>query len=489
MVDHDSESIRISSVTTTGISAATDLEDAPPPSPRKKPSRKERVVLGQQTLAEVWADMSKTTLPSWIGRAPPKLGDGRHGKLSADQWRTACTVNLVITLVRLWGLYPSDHRKHQMLVNFMDLVTACKLAMMRRTTPQRIKQFQQHMHRYLETTKVLYVYSALTPNHHLSLHLPRLFENFGPPHAWMCFVFERSLRWLKFIKTSNKFGKSPNSSGRCCAASLTLRLGELEQTLLTRFCMSQDIRIQMQTANLPPILSHLPLAFSKALGSDTRGTFWNDLWAFAPEEQFAVLSKSKEAPLPAWIRKKLTKGDLRGIAARPHCPSVCMTLESLTFSGMQFSTATNSLGNSYIVFSRRDGNGQPWLAGSIQMIFHLRIDETTHGPFFVVKPYLPLNAEDAQFDPYRKFLLAAGQLVYEECGDLLVCALEEVSCHFVHTPYNCPNIPKPCIHVLPLDRVRAVFLTRYWISTNVRLLLDVTGIGLGRQICDDCRRT
>ena len=458
----------ISSTTTTESSAATydhnqdsislaeELEDAPPPGPQKKPSRKERVVLGQQTLAEVWADMSKTTLPSWIGRAPPRLGDGRHGKLSADQWRTACTVNLVITLVRLWGLKPSDHRQYRMLVNFMDLVTACKLAMMRKMTPQHIGQFQQHMHRYLETTKVLYVYSALTPNHHLSLHLPRLFENFGPPHAWNCFVFERCLRWLKFIKTSNKFGESPISLGHCCTALLTSQIGELEQTLLTRFCMSQDIRILMQTTNLPPILGHLQLAFSKALESYTRGTFWNDLWAFTPEEQFIALSKSKEAPLPRWIREELKKGNLGGIAAR-HCPSVYLTMESLTFRGMRFSIATNSLGNSYIVFNRKPGNSEPWSAGSIQMIFHLRIDETTRGPFFVIKPYLPLNMEDSRFDPYRKFLLAAGQLVYEECGDLLVCTLEDVLCHFAHTPYKCPKIPKQCIHVLPLDRVHAIF--------------------------------
>ncbi len=114
---------------------------------------------------------------------------------------------LMTTLVRLWGLKSPSERKHQMLVNFLDLVTACKLAMMRRTTPARIKEFQEHMHRYLETTKTLYIYSALTPNHHLSLHLPQIFDNFGPPHAWACFVFERCLRWLKFIKTSNKFGK------------------------------------------------------------------------------------------------------------------------------------------------------------------------------------------------------------------------------------------------------------------------------------------
>lgn len=187
--------------------ANEDIEDAPPLQAGRKPSRKERVVLGRLTLAEVWLDMSKTTLPSWIGRAPPELGNGKHGKLSADQWRTACTVNLVVTLVRLWGLKSPGEREYQMLVNFMELVTACKLAMMRKTTPTRISQFQEHMRRYLETTKELYIDCALTPNHHLSLHLPRLFENFGPPHAWSCFVFERCIRWLKFIKTSNKLGK------------------------------------------------------------------------------------------------------------------------------------------------------------------------------------------------------------------------------------------------------------------------------------------
>ncbi|KAI9445610.1 hypothetical protein F5148DRAFT_1278254 [Russula earlei] len=124
-------------------------------------------------------NMPKTTLPSWIGRAPPKLGDGRHGKLSVDQWRTACTINLVVTLGRLWGSKPPNDCHYQMLVNFTDL-----------TTPDRIVLFQQHMHRYLQTMKELYVYSNLTPNHHLALHLPKLLENFGPPHAWVCFVFE-----------------------------------------------------------------------------------------------------------------------------------------------------------------------------------------------------------------------------------------------------------------------------------------------------------
>ncbi|KAH9012871.1 hypothetical protein EDB85DRAFT_1900085 [Lactarius pseudohatsudake] len=107
MAGGDSESMSFASTAaTTEISTATDdrnmdeirlaedREDALPPGSQKKPSRKECVVLGQKTLAEVWANMSKITLPSWIGRVPPKLGDRRHGKLSTDQWHTACTVVL-----------------------------------------------------------------------------------------------------------------------------------------------------------------------------------------------------------------------------------------------------------------------------------------------------------------------------------------------------------------------------------------------------------
>jgi hypothetical protein len=240
-------------------------------------------------------------------------------------------------------------------------------------------------------------------------------------------------------------------------APLTAPLGELEQTLLTHFCMSQEVRILMQSAELPPVIGDLQQAFTKTLDGDIRGTFWNDLWASAQEDGPSVPARSKKEPIPAWIHEELKRGFLEGIAAKDH-PSMWLTTESITFCGMQFSTVTNSLSNSYVVFKANPQSNEPWSAGSIQIIFYLQIKETTRGPFFIIKPYLPLNVEDSLFDPYRKFLLAAGQLVYEECDDLLVCAFDEVFCHFAHTPYQSPYISKQCIHVLPLDRVRDYFL-------------------------------
>ena len=213
----------------------------------------------------------------------------------------------------------------------------------------------------------------------------------------------------------------------------------------------------MQSTEMPPVISDLQRTFSTTLGVDVRGTLWNDLWAFAPKDNSSAPTRSKEVPIPCWIRDKLTMGYLGGIPAKHH-PSNILTHESLTFHGMQFSIATNSLGNSYVVVKIKSGGNEPWSAGSIQMIFYLPLGETMRGPFFVIKPYLPLDTEDSQLDPYRKFLVVAGQLFYEECGDLLVCALDEVQCHFAHTPYSSPNISKRCVHVLPLDRVCARFL-------------------------------
>ena len=432
--------------------ADKDIEGAPPTKAQRKSSRKERVVLGRLTLAEVWLDMSRTTLPSWIGRAPPELGNGKHGKLSADQWRTACTVNLVITLVRLWGLKSPGERQHQMLINFMDLVTACKLAMMRKSNPTRVNQFREHMHRYLETTKTLYVDCALTPNHHLSLHLPRLFENFGPPHAWVCFVFERCVRWLKFIKTNNKFGKLPLIHVLPYERASHSRLGELEETMLTRFCMSQEVRILMESTYLPPVFHDLQAAFAKAFDAEARGTFWNDMWAFTSDGDRSTIGNTKEVPLPTFVEEELRGGLLEGVPAAL-CPSVCLMEESFAYHGMKYSVETNSPGNSFVVFESR--HYQPWSAGSIQMILYLPIKGTAHGPFFVIKPYLPLNSADARLDPYRKFIFAAGQLVYEDRGDPVVVSLNSVICHFAHTPFTPTNISRRCIHVLPLDRVCA----------------------------------
>ncbi|KIP01574.1 hypothetical protein PHLGIDRAFT_42332, partial [Phlebiopsis gigantea 11061_1 CR5-6] len=163
-------------------------------------------VLGKETLHEVWSDMQKTVLPSWIAPAPRNVGDGRHGKLTADQWRTLCTVHLVITLVRMWGPTAPAERSHKILDNYMHMVAGVKLATMRSTSPQKASQFVQHWLQYLHGVLDLYPGSNLSPNQHLAAHLGPQMVWAGPSHSLWTFIFERLNKLLRDIPTNNRIG-------------------------------------------------------------------------------------------------------------------------------------------------------------------------------------------------------------------------------------------------------------------------------------------
>jgi hypothetical protein len=94
--------------------------------PAKENDETHSAVLGKDVLEVVWSDMKKAQLPSWISPAPHNWGTPTRGKLSADNWRVVCTIHLPITLIWLWR--DETGRKRQLLENFMDLVTAVRLA-------------------------------------------------------------------------------------------------------------------------------------------------------------------------------------------------------------------------------------------------------------------------------------------------------------------------------------------------------------------------
>lgn len=156
-------------------------------------------VLGAAVLQELHKDMEKTILPLWLESPPRNLGSKSHGKLKADQWRTVCSVTLVITLVRLWGFKAS---KYEMLENFLDLSRAVRFATSRSTSLERIRQYEYYITAYLEGVVRLYGEEYLRPNHHLALHLIECLIGFGPVHSWWSFAYERLNGTLQRIKTN-----------------------------------------------------------------------------------------------------------------------------------------------------------------------------------------------------------------------------------------------------------------------------------------------
>ncbi len=118
-------------------------------------------------------------------------------------------VNLVVTLVRIWGVKDTSSRHYQMLENFMDLVTAIKIANRHSVTPSMRDEYTTYMKRYLEKLLILYPAVSLSPNQHLSLHFGDNMERFGPSPAARCFGIERQNFTLQRIPKNMKQGE-PN---------------------------------------------------------------------------------------------------------------------------------------------------------------------------------------------------------------------------------------------------------------------------------------
>ena len=173
--------------------------DTDPGAPRR---RKRPVVLGKDILEMVHADMAATVYPSFLKRAPPDVGSASAGTLSAEQWRTFCMVNLIITLVRIWGHLPSSDRRAMLLRNFVDLVAAVRAGTAKRVTPRTTNSYGVRMLDYLRGLRMLFLDTSLVPNHHLALHLSEMLDTFGPTHSYWAFPFERCIRLLRNVNTS-----------------------------------------------------------------------------------------------------------------------------------------------------------------------------------------------------------------------------------------------------------------------------------------------
>lgn len=168
---------------------------------------KHEPVLKEDVLKEIWRDIEVTLLPTWMGRAPKKFGAPGQGRLKADEWRTACTVHLPITLIRLWHAFPDTQREKMLLTNFLHLVTAVLWATRRSTSEFHRNVVQNQLYLYLTGLVQLFGSDVLVTNHHVSLHLVDCLRLFGPVHGWWAFPFERFNGILQNLNTNSRLGE------------------------------------------------------------------------------------------------------------------------------------------------------------------------------------------------------------------------------------------------------------------------------------------
>jgi hypothetical protein len=91
--------------------------------------------------------------------------------------------------------------------------------------------------------------------------------------------------------------------------------------------------------------------------------------------------------------------------------------------------------------------------------------KSVQGIFMLFRRYLPLEHSDIQKDYWRTYPIGGGEVYYDQLAPYAEFAsADQIVCHFVKTPLDPPDISgftRQCIHVLPLNWVRCLYILSY----------------------------
>jgi hypothetical protein len=169
--------------------------------------------LTKDEIAQVRKHIAEATRPSWHVAPPLNLGEPKHGKLKADQWRSCIEFDLPVSLVQMWS--DDNYRKKkkrkitsdQILQSTLLLATAIHWATSHKTSQVHVDNYMRNMHAYLQSLLNMFPEMKLRPNHHAAMHLGPQLLYFGPMHGWWTFPFERIIGLLQQYNTNNKLGE------------------------------------------------------------------------------------------------------------------------------------------------------------------------------------------------------------------------------------------------------------------------------------------
>ena len=173
---------------------------------------KSSALLTLKEVRQIQLDIRNTMRPTWHEGPPVNLGEKRHGKLKADQWRSCIEFDLPVSLASLLQQARDDHRDRdvahleRVLESTMFLATAIQWATSHRTSSVHVEKYLHNMTRYLQTVRALRPDLNLHPNHHNALHIQEFLPLFGPMHGWWMYPFERVNGILQSTPSNFKLG-------------------------------------------------------------------------------------------------------------------------------------------------------------------------------------------------------------------------------------------------------------------------------------------
>ena len=166
--------------------------------------------------------MAKTNLPSWVKHAPQNLGCLSHGKIMAEQWHTACLINLIITLCRIWGKSGTTAKDTVLLWNYLSLMIMIHWATICSVMPTHISIIKDHFVYYTQSIATIFREKALVVNNHAFLHTPECLQAFRPAHGRWAFPFEWFNGIIQQLNTNHKIGEFKVVILSSCCFPLTM---------------------------------------------------------------------------------------------------------------------------------------------------------------------------------------------------------------------------------------------------------------------------
>lgn len=156
-------------------------------------------------------DISLTIRPATHRGPPVNLGEEKHGKLSAEVFRSMAEFDLLASASEFWDKYSQPNnidpdvaeRNEKKLLATMYLSIAVRVTTSFKTSAEHAQKYTAYMTAYLELLLKLYPGICLTPNQHRALHVGAGLIRLGPAPGWWMFPFERLIGILQ--RTNHNF--------------------------------------------------------------------------------------------------------------------------------------------------------------------------------------------------------------------------------------------------------------------------------------------
>lgn len=339
--------------------------------------------LTDEEINGIQAELKGIKRPSWHRGPPKNLGDAEHGKLKAEQWRSAIEFDLPVTLVKLWGVNSGgEERKQKLAHSTMLLAMAIRWGMSHVTSTHHTQQYRKYMKAYLECIRDVFPGHSFRPNHHACLHIDEFLLRYGPMHGWWMFPFERIIGGLQKTITNHKIGEYRVNTKRKIEQGFT---GEMERTMLETFCAAASAKAMLQEPGAPYVVNKAAEILQRCCAPFAEEIFGTDTSILRAATEYISHDDTNiiKTPMSNNLRHTLDK-----TATHPYGSDRITEYKRLNVGGLQYCSHNYSALDSCVFFEQKLEKCVP---GIIEHIFSVGQDHD-RVYYMAVRGYLPVPA-------------------------------------------------------------------------------------------------